>query len=170
MQRLARGESARRSTGGRNGIVWCHVKGHAGHPGNEWADVLADLGADCVFDAGGGGDVAYPFAQDDYEESDAADTRNATLPHLERLITTQMRPDGETRFKATAFAGVARAGGLTCVWRLPRGARRQHGPSTSGPDWRQRLTAGEAACIRVALKKSVSWRLTGVSWSCATDR
>ena len=99
VQRLAREESARRSTGGRNGIVWCHVKGHAGHPGNEWADVLADLGADCVFDAGGGGDVAYPFAQDDYEESDAADTRNATLPHLERLISTQMRPDGETRFR-----------------------------------------------------------------------
>ena len=45
VQRIAREENARRRDGtGRNGIVWTHIKGHAGHPGNEWADRLADIG------------------------------------------------------------------------------------------------------------------------------
>ena len=105
VQKLAREENARRSTGGRDGIVWRHVKGHAGHPGNEWADRLADLGADCQFDRYTGGameynDVAYPLVADPYEESVTADIRNATIPALETVLASGLCPDGETRFSS----------------------------------------------------------------------
>ena len=68
-----------------------------GHPGNEWADVLADLGADCVFDScSDEADIAYPYEQDEYEETDAAVTRGQTIPSLDYmyLTSTQLRPDG----------------------------------------------------------------------------
>ena len=105
VQKLAREENARRSTGGRDGIVWRHVKGHAGHPGNEWADRLADLGADCQFDRYVDGakefnDVAYPLVADPYEESATADIRNATIPSLETVLASGLCPDGETRFRS----------------------------------------------------------------------
>jgi hypothetical protein len=68
---------ARRSFGGRRGIVWTHVKGHAGHPGNEWADILADVGRMQPFTSGSGDDKEvyckqFPYEQDEYEEGDTA--------------------------------------------------------------------------------------------------
>ena len=72
-----------------------------GHPGNEWADVLADLGADCVFDScSDEADIAYPYEQDEYEETDAAVTRGQTIPSLDYLTSTQLRPDGGGSLRA----------------------------------------------------------------------
>ena len=91
VQRLARTENARRSFGGRRGIVWTHVKGHAGHPGNEWADILADVGRMQPFTSGSGDDrevycKQFPYEQDEYEEGDTAQHFATATPMLERVL------------------------------------------------------------------------------------
>ena len=56
---------------GLGGIVWAHVKGHAGHPGNEWADFLADGRTLPFYSQGTYFRRAYPYELDEYEETDA---------------------------------------------------------------------------------------------------
>ena len=96
MQRLARAENARRSQGkGLNGIVWTHVKGHAGHPGNEWADFLADLGRiQPFYHSGTNYERSYPYKLDEFEETDTATNRHLAMPFLTTAIDTAATPAG----------------------------------------------------------------------------
>jgi ribonuclease HI len=97
VQRLAREENARRSQGkGLNGIIWTHVKGHAGHPGNEWADFLADLGRTLPFyHSGTYYQRAYPYELDEYEETQTATDRHLALPYLTNAIAQSATPAGD---------------------------------------------------------------------------
>ena len=66
-----------------------------GHPGNEWADTLADIGRlDPFYHGGHTYSCAYPYELDEHEDTDTAQDRHHATHMLNTAIHSAALPGG----------------------------------------------------------------------------